>query len=149
MRGAARFRLAPGAVKGSMEGMKKGYLLNIEEETIANTDYRRVLYTARHSQLVLMCLKPGEEIGEEVHELDQFIRVEQGRGEVILNGEAQTLSSDWAVVIPEGVRHNVRNIGEEDLKLYSIYSPPEHRDGVVHPTKADEKEEHFDGVTTE
>lgn len=132
-----------------MEGMKKGYLLNIEEETIANTDYRRVLYTARHSQLVLMCLKPGEEIGEEVHELDQFIRVEQGRGEVILNGEAQTLSSDWAVVIPEGVRHNVRNIGEEDLKLYSIYSPPEHRDGVVHPTKADEKEEHFDGVTTE
>ncbi len=132
-----------------MEGMKKGYLLNIEEETIANTDYRRVLYTARHSQLVLMCLKPGEEIGEEVHALDQFIRVEQGKGEVILNGEAQPLSADWAVVIPEGVRHNVRNIGEEDLKLYSIYSPPEHRDGVVHPTKADEKEEHFDGVTTE
>ena len=129
--------------------MKKGYLLNIEKETIANTDYRRVLYTSRYSQLVLMCLKPGEEIGEEVHELDQFIRVEQGRGEVILNGSAQPLPADWAVVIPEGVRHNVRNVGEDDLKLYSIYSPPEHKDGTVHPTKADEKEEHFDGVTTE
>lgn len=127
----------------------KGYATNIEQETLQNTDYRRVLYTAHHSQLVLMCIKPGEEIGEEVHELDQFIRFEAGEARVILDGVEHRLMADDAVVIPQGTRHNVINVGSTDLKLYSIYSPPEHKDGTVHHMKADEKEEHFDGITSE
>jgi mannose-6-phosphate isomerase-like protein (cupin superfamily) len=127
----------------------KGYVTHIEQETLQNSDYRRVLYTARHSQLVLMCLKPNEEIGEEVHELDQFIRFEAGEAKIILDGVEQKLSANDAVVIPHGTRHNVINTGTEDLKLYSIYSPPEHKDGTVHHTKADEQEEHFDGTTSE
>lgn len=130
--------------------MKKGYIVNIEEATTENTDYRRVLYTGENSQLVVMSLEPGVEIGEEVHELDQFIRVESGQGKAILNGiDEHVLGDDWAVIVPAGVKHNVVNTGEVPLKLYSIYSPAEHKDGTVHPTKADEKEEHFDGVTTE
>lgn len=127
----------------------KGYIVNLEQETVNNTDYRRVLYTASKSQLVLMSIEPGDEIGSEVHDLDQFIRVEQGSAQVILDGVTHELKDDWAVVIPAGAEHNVINTGEEVLKLYSIYSPPEHKDGTVHPTKADEQEEHFDGVTTE
>jgi mannose-6-phosphate isomerase-like protein (cupin superfamily) len=127
----------------------KGYISNIEKETLENTDYRRVLYTAKHSQLVLMNLKPNEEIGEEIHDLDQFIRIEQGQAKVILDGVEHTLKADDAVIVPEGTRHNVINTGTEDLKLYSIYSPPEHKDGTVHKTKAEAVEEHFDGVTTE
>ncbi|MCD5381156.1 MAG: cupin domain-containing protein [Candidatus Pacebacteria bacterium] len=130
--------------------MKKGYIVNIEETTKNNTDYRRVLYTAENSQLVVMSIEPGDEIGEEVHELDQFIRVESGAGTVVLNGDEESvLGNDWAVVIPAGVKHNVINTGSETLKLYSIYSPAEHKDGTVHETKADEQEEHFDGITTE
>ncbi len=129
--------------------MKKGYIVNIEKETLENTDYRRVLYTSNYSQLVLMCVKPKEEIGEEVHGLDQFIRIEQGEAEVILNGEKHSLKADDAVVIPAGTLHNVVNVGNIDLKLYTIYSPPEHKDGTVHKTKQDQKEEHFDGKTTE
>lgn len=127
----------------------KGYVTNIEATTRENTDYRRVLYTARHLQLVVMALGPGEEIGEETHELDQFIRVEDGAGEVTLDGVTHALATEGAVVIPAGTRHNVVNTGTTPLKLYSLYGPPEHRDGTVHPTKADEREEHFDGVTTE
>lgn len=127
----------------------KGYITNIERATKENTDYRRVLYTAKNSQLVLMNLRPGEEIGEEVHELDQFIRFEEGRGTVILDGVEHAIEADDAVVIPQGTHHNVINTGDIDLKLYTVYSPPEHRDGVIQPTKADEYEEHFDGVTTE
>lgn len=127
----------------------KGYITNIEKDTLENIDYRRVLYTSKHSQLVLMSLKPGEEIGEEIHELDQFIRLEQGTAKVVLDDVEHTLSGDDAVVIPQGTKHNVINTGEVDLKLYSIYSPPEHKDGVVEHTKADEFEEHFDGVTSE
>jgi len=126
-----------------------GYVADIEKETLENTDFRRVLYTAKHSQLVLMSIPPGEDIGEEVHELDQFIRIEQGQAKAILDGVEHVLEADYAVVIPEGTRHNVVNTGTEDLKLYSIYSPPEHLDGVVHPTKAQAQEEHFDGKTTE
>ncbi len=131
--------------------MKKGFVTNIEKETITNTDYRRVLYTGEHSQLVVMNLQPGEEIGSETHAgIDQFIRVEQGEGKVVLNGsEEHSLPAEHAVIIPAGVEHNVINVGSGELKLYSIYSPAEHKDGTVHPTKADEKEEHFDGVTTE
>lgn len=127
----------------------KGYVLNIEEETLKNTDYRRVLYTAKNSQLVLMSIEPGDEIGEEVHELDQFIRFEAGEATVMLDGVSHDVKDDFAVVIPAGTNHNVINTGAETLKLYSVYSPPEHKDGTIHATKADEKEEHFDGKTTE
>ncbi len=127
----------------------KGYVANIEKETLENTDYRRVLYTAKDMQLVLMCLQPGEEIGMEVHHLAQFIRLEQGSGVAILDGVEHQISDDYAVVIPAGTQHNIINTGTEEMKLYSIYAPPEHKDGTVHPTKADEREEHFDGVTSE
>lgn len=127
----------------------KGFLVNIEQATKENTDYRRVLYTATHSQLVLMNLRPGEEIGEEVHHLDQFIRFEEGEGEAILDGVVHAVHADDALVIPEGTRHNIVNTGSVALKLYTVYSPPEHKDGTVEKTKADEHEEHFDGATTE
>jgi len=127
----------------------KGYITNIEKATAENADYRRVLYTAKNSQLVLMSLRAGEEIGEETHHLDQFIRVEEGKCKVILDGVESIMEKDYAVVIPAGTKHNVINIGETDLKLYSIYSPPEHKDGTIHKTKADATEEHFDGKTTE
>lgn len=127
----------------------KGFVNNIETLTEENTDYRRVLYTAKNSQLVLMCLQTGEEIGEEVHHLDQFIRFESGSGQVTLDGVEHAVADGTAVVIPAGTKHNVVNTGSEPLKLYTVYSPPEHKDGTIHPTKADEKEEHFDGQTTE
>lgn len=131
--------------------MKKGYLANIEEVTTENTDYRRVLYTGAHSQLVVMSIEPGDEIGEEVHsEIDQFIRVEKGSGTVVLNGtDEHSLADDWAVIVPAGVKHNVINTGDTPLKLYSLYSPAEHKDGLIQATKADDAEVHFDGVTTE
>ncbi|HEY0365401.1 MAG TPA: cupin domain-containing protein [Pyrinomonadaceae bacterium] len=130
----------------------KGYVTNIEDDTLENTDFRRVLYTAKHTQLVLMSLRGNEEIGEEIHELDQFIRVEAGQGLAVLDGVAHRLSDGSAVVVPAGTRHNVINVSDTDeLKLYTLYSPPEHRDGTVHTTKSDaiEHEEHFDGKTTE
>lgn len=130
--------------------MKKGYITNIEEATTSNTDYRRVLYTGEHSQLVVMAIEPGDEIGEEVHTLDQFIRVEAGTAKLVLNGsEEYILEGDHAAIIPAGTKHNVISAGSETLKLYSIYTPPEHKDGLVQPTKADDAEVHFDGVTTE
>ncbi len=116
----------------------RGYVSNIERETLENENFRKVLYTAPHSQLVVMALKPGEDIGAEVHEEhDQFFRIEAGRGKVILEESDEHLVSDGdAIVVPAGVRHNVVNISsEETLKLYTIYSPPEHRDGTVHATK--------------
>ena len=127
----------------------KGFKINLENATKGNNNYRRVLYTAKHSQLVLMSLLPGEEIGEEVHDLDQFFRFEAGEGKVILDGVEQAVQQDDAVIIPEGTRHNVINTGQQALKLYTLYSPPEHKDSTVHRTKAEAKEEHFDGVTSE
>jgi len=127
----------------------KGYVLNIEEATLENADYRRVLYTTNNSQLVLMNIQPGDEIGMEVHELDQFIRIEQGSALVILDGVEHEMKDDWAVVIPAGTEHNVVNTGDNELKVYSIYTPPEHKDGTVHVLKSDEVEEHFDGITSE
>ncbi|MDO8603838.1 MAG: cupin domain-containing protein [bacterium] len=127
----------------------KGYITNIEKATKENTDYRRVLYTARNSQLVLMSLAPGEEIGKETHHLDQFLRFEEGEGKVILDGVEHVVTDGFSVVIPQGTLHNVVNTGTQNLKLYSLYSPPEHKDGTVHHTKADEQDEHFDGLTTE
>jgi len=127
----------------------KGYIANIEKETLENTDYRRVLYTSKHNQLVVMNIQPKDEIGSEVHELDQFIRIESGSAKAVLDGVETEMKDDYAVIIPAGTEHNIINTGEVELKLYSIYSPPEHKNGTIHKTKADEKEEHFDGVTTE
>jgi mannose-6-phosphate isomerase-like protein (cupin superfamily) len=127
------------------------YITNIEEATIKNDTFRKVLFTAEHSQLVLMSLKPGEDIGAETHGLDQFIRVESGRGLARLNGAEYPLEDGTAVVIPAGIEHNILNSGHESLKLYTIYSPPEHKDGTVHATKQDglnDREDHFDGKTT-
>lgn len=129
-----------------------GYLADIEKLTKENTDFRRVLYTAQHSQLVLMALKPGEEIGEETHTLDQFLRIEAGEGKAYLNGVEHVVTDGTAIVVPAGTLHNVVNTGSVDMKLYTIYSPPEHRDGTVHRTKADAEADtgdHFDGKTTE
>jgi len=131
----------------------KGYSINIEKATEDNENFRQVLYTAKNSQLVLMTLKPGEEIGEEVHEnLDQFFRFEDGKGKVVIDGTEHMVEDGFAAIVPAGARHNVINISsDEPLKLYTIYSPPEHRDGVLHTTKeqAEAEEEHFDGKTTE
>ena len=129
-----------------------GYIVNIEEATAKNSHYRHVLFTAKHTQLVLMSLKPGEEIGEEVHELDQFIRFEAGEGTVILDGKTHTVADGFAVVIPAGTRHNVVNRSKTaDLKLYSLYSPPEHKHGTLHNTKREadaDEHHHFDGQTS-
>ncbi len=128
----------------------KGYIQDIEALAIANCDFRRVLYTAEHSQLVLMALLPTEDIGSEVHPLDQFFRIEQGSGVAELDGVRTPLHAGSAVLVPAGTRHNITNTGADSLKLYTIYSPPNHRDGVVHRTKADANadHEHFDGVTS-
>lgn len=116
-----------------------GFLINIEKATLQNDNFRKVLKTAQNSQLVVMSLLPGEDIGIEVHDLDQFIRIESGRGKVLMDGKENEVEDDWAIVIPAGVEHNVINTSDsEKMKLYSIYSPPEHPDGTVHPTKADD-----------
>ena len=130
----------------------KGYITNIEDDTLKNKDFRRVLYTGKNSQLVLMSLRPKEEIGEETHKLDQFIRVEAGDGDAILDGVKHQISDGSAVVIPAGTKHNIVNDSDtQELQLYTLYSPPEHRDGTIHKTKADalSHEEHFDGKTSE
>jgi mannose-6-phosphate isomerase-like protein (cupin superfamily) len=130
----------------------KGYCDNIEERTVANEDFRRVLYTGHNLQLVLMTLQPGEEIGEEVHEdRDQFFRFEKGSGVVIIDGNENRVSEDFGVIVPQGARHNVRNTGSEPLRLYTIYGPPEHLDKLVKATKAEAEAAHeeWDGKTTE
>lgn len=130
----------------------RGYIVNIEEATARNEHYREVLFTAHHTQLVLMSLKPCEEIGEEVHDLDQFIRFEAGEGSVILDGKTHFVGDGYAVVIPAGTRHNVINRSRTtNLKLYSLYSPPEHKDKTTHRTKRDadaDEHHHFDGKTS-
>lgn len=128
----------------------KGFVDDIERLTKDNSDFRRVLYTGKNLQLVLMTLRPGEEIGEEVHEdRDQFFRIEDGAGEVLIDGARHRVEDDDAIIVPAGARHNVVNTGNSPLKLYTLYGPPEHRDGIVQRTKADAFEEHFDGRTTE
>ena len=129
----------------------KGFVKNIEGLATHNQEFRKVLYTAKNCQLVLMALKPHEEIGAEVHKLDQFFRVEQGRGEADLDGVRTPISAGFAVLIPAGTRHNIVNTGNEPTKLYTLYAPPNHRDGVVHHMRADAQadKEHFDGRTSE
>jgi mannose-6-phosphate isomerase-like protein (cupin superfamily) len=132
----------------------KGYCDNIERQTVENQDFRRVLYTGGHLQLVLMTLQPGDEIGEEVHEdRDQFFRIEQGSGSIDIDGVENKVADDFAVIVPAGARHNVRNTGTAPLRLYTIYGPPEHKDGIVQSTKAEADARHpheeWDGRTTE
>ena len=129
----------------------KGFLEDIESIATENEEFRRVLYTAKSLQLVVMALKPREEIGEEVHTLDQFFRVEEGTGEAILDGTRTAIRAGFAIVVPAGAKHNLINTGSVPLKLYTIYAPPNHRDGVVHHTRAEAEadSEHFDGKTTE
>ncbi len=133
--------------------MKKGFASNLEEETKKNTDFRRVLYTGKYSQLVLMCLKPMEDIGEETHDdVDQFFRFEEGEGVVVIDGVKNVVKDGSGVIVPSGAKHNVINTSKtKDLKLYTMYSPPEHQDKVVRKTKAEAlaREEHYDGKTTE
>jgi mannose-6-phosphate isomerase-like protein (cupin superfamily) len=128
-----------------------GFIQDIEDLAVRNVEFRQVIYTAQHCQLVLMSLKPQEEIGAEVHKLDQFFRVEEGTGRAVLDGVATTIHAGFAVVVPAGTNHNIINTGSEPMKLYTIYSPPNHRDGVVHHTRAEAEADHeeFDGKTTE
>jgi mannose-6-phosphate isomerase-like protein (cupin superfamily) len=129
----------------------KGYVQDIEDITVKNEEFRRVLYTAKHCQLVVMALKPKEEIGMEVHKLDQFFRVEEGSGEAVLDGVRTAIRAGFAVIVPAGTNHNIINTGSVPLKLYTLYAPPNHRDGVVHHTRAEAEadNEHFNGKTTE
>ena len=130
----------------------KGYIENIEKLALDNAAFRKVLYTSKHAQLVLMSLVPGEDIGEEIHEdVDQFFRIEQGTGTVLINGDTHDIEDGSTVVVPEGANHNIMNTGTVPMKLYTLYMPPHHKDGVLHKTKeeAEADDEHFDGKTTE
>jgi mannose-6-phosphate isomerase-like protein (cupin superfamily) len=130
----------------------KGFNGNIEKETLDNDNFRKVLYTAEHIQLVLMSLKPGEEIGEEVHENnDQFFRFESGTGKCTIDENNYQVKDGDAIIVPAGARHNVINTGAEPFKMYTIYGPPNHQDKIIRATKeeADIKDEVFDGKTTE
>ena len=133
--------------------IKNGFVGKIEKETVKNEDFRRVLYTGKFSQLVLMSLKPGEEIGEETHDdVDQFFRFEQGKGVVIIDDVEHEIKDGYAIIVPSGAKHNVINTSKKnDLKLYTLYSPPEHLDAVVRHTKQEalDNEEHYDGKPTE
>ncbi|KPL67507.1 cupin [Erythrobacter sp. SG61-1L] len=130
----------------------KGFVDDIEKLTLENQDFRRVLYTGHNLQLVVMTIRPGEEIGLEVHDdRDQFFRIESGKGTITIDGVAHEVEDDDGIIVPQGAEHNVACRGEEPLKLYTIYGPPEHRDGTVHKTcdDAHADHEHFDGKTTE
>lgn len=130
----------------------KGYVTNIEKLSLENTNFRKVLYTDKNSQLVLMSLLAGEEIGEEIHDVDQFLRVEKGTGHAILNNIFYDIVDGSVIIVPAGTKHNVINTGSDFMKLYTLYMPPHHRDGVVHKTKVEgeaDTTDKFDGKTTE
>jgi mannose-6-phosphate isomerase-like protein (cupin superfamily) len=129
----------------------KGFVQDIEGLATRNEDFRQVLYTAKHCQLVVMALRPGEEIGSEIHKLDQFFRVEDGTGEAVLDGVRTAIRAGFGIVVPAGATHNIVNTGSVPLKLYTLYAPPNHRDGVVHHTRAQAEAdtEKFDGKTSE
>jgi len=129
----------------------KGFVQNIEGLAVNNNKFRQVLYTTKNSQLVLMSLKPQEDIGAEIHKVDQFFRVEEGSGEAVLNGARTAIKAGSAVLVPAGVNHNIINTGSVPMKLYTLYAPPNHRDGVIHESRADAEgdTERFNGKTTE
>lgn len=131
--------------------VKSGFHSNIEEDTIENEDFRRVLYTGENMQLVVMTLQQGEEIGVETHENDQFFRFEEGTGKCVVGDNEYDVTDGDAVIIPAGSEHNIMNVGEGPLKMYTLYAPPHHKDGTIHTTKeeAEESEEEFDGETSE
>ena len=134
------------------ETIMKGFKTNIEKDTLKNKNFRKVIYTGKNSQLVLMSLKPKEDIGLETHpENDQFLRFEGGKGRVEIDGNKYQVKDGDAVVIPAGAKHNVINTSADELKIYTIYSPPHHKDGIIHKTKeqAEKDDEEFDGTTTE
>ncbi len=140
------------AQTGEAPTLKKGFVDNIDRLTMANENYRQVLYTGKHLQLVLMSLKPGEEIGEEEHASgDQFFRVEAGEGDVVIDGLKHHVSEGFAIIVPGGARHNVRNTGTKPLKIYTLYAPPVHRRDVLQRSKAEADRQHkqFDGKTSE
>ncbi len=128
-----------------------GYVDNIEKISLENEAFRTVLYTTHNAQLVVMSLQPGEEIGVEIHGQDQFIRIESAKGLSVLNGEEHEISDGSAVVIPAGVKHNIINTSDEHMKLYTLYTPPHHKNGTVHRTKAEAEndKEEFDGIVSE
>ncbi len=128
-----------------------GFVQNIETLSLENEKFRHVIYTAPHCQLVLMALKPGEDIGVEIHAVDQFFRIESGVGEVILNQKHSAIEGGTAIVVPAGTEHNIVNTGSRSMKLYTVYAPPHHKDGTVHFSKKDalNDHEHFDGKTTQ
>jgi mannose-6-phosphate isomerase-like protein (cupin superfamily) len=131
---------------------KKGFHINLEEDTINNNNYRKILYTEKNLQLVLMSLKPGEEIGVETHSnIDQFFRIDAGNGKCIINDNEYNLKNGDCIIVPAGSKHNIINNGKKELKLYTIYSPPHHKDGIIFKTKdeAENSKEKFDGKTTE
>lgn len=149
---AASAALKLGAADSREGAQAKGFVGNIDAQTKSNKDFRRVLYTGKDLQLVLMSLKPGEEIGAETHENgDQFIRVEKGRGEAVINGVSTPIKDGSAVLIPAGAEHNIKNTGKTPMRLYTLYGPPQHEEGTLHETreKAGEAHEHFSGKTTE
>lgn len=131
----------------------KGYVGDIEKASLENENFRQVLYTDKNLQLVVMSLLPGEDIGAEVHQLDQFIRCEKGEGEAVLDGVSHSISDGFVIIVPAGAMHNITNTSKEKpMKLYTLYAPPNHKDGTIHKTKADaeaDEGEHFDGKTTE
>lgn len=129
----------------------QGYITNIEKLSLENENFRKVLYTDKNCQLVLMSLLPGEEIGEEIHDVDQFLRVEQGVGKAVLNDVPEAIADGSIIIVPAGAKHNIINGDKGQMKIYSLYMPPHHKDGVVHKTKAEAEadSEHFDGKTTE
>ena len=118
-------------------GNTKGYVTNIDKTTVENKEFRKVLFTGTHSQLVVMSLKPGEEIGRETHNVDQFFRIEQGKAALSVGGKDYEVGKDSAFIVPAGTEHNVKNIGNKELKLYTLYSPPQHPPGTIHHTKSD------------
>ena len=129
----------------------KGYIVNIEKLSLENEYFRKVLYTGKHSQLVIMSLLSGEEIGKEIHDVDQFLRIEEGIGKALLNGVEYDIEDGSSIVVSAGIEHNIINTGLGSMRLYTLYSPPHHRDGVMHKTKnqAEADGEHFNGKTTE
>lgn len=141
-----------GEVRVHKETVMKGFVRDIEAITEENSNFRRVVYTGKGLQLVLMCLRQGEDIGEEIHaDRDQFFRIEKGRGEIWIDGHKTSIQKDMGIVVPAGAKHNLRNTGDKPMKFYTIYGPPEHEDGTVHVTKAEAmtSKEHFAGMTTE